>query len=64
LQYSHLQAYYTHHTNLRPFDELNALSSKITQYIIKYKQKWERSVKESDEREKMRDSDEEIKCNG
>jgi hypothetical protein len=28
------------------------------------KQKWERSVKKSDERDKMRESDEEIKCNG
>jgi hypothetical protein len=29
--------------------------TKIAQYVIKYKQKWERAVKKSDE---------EIKCNG
>jgi hypothetical protein len=31
--------------------------TKIVQYLIKYKQKWERAVK-SDERGEMRDSDE------
>jgi hypothetical protein len=38
--------------------------TKVTQYLIKYKQKWERAVKKSDERDEMRESDEEIKCNG
>jgi hypothetical protein len=38
--------------------------TKIAQYVIKYKQKWERTVKKSDERYEMRESDEEIKCNG
>jgi hypothetical protein len=32
--------------------------TRIAQYLIKYKQKWERSVKKSDERDKMRESDE------
>jgi hypothetical protein len=32
--------------------------TKIAQYLIKYKQKWERPAKESDERDKMRESDE------
>jgi hypothetical protein len=36
--------------------------TKIAQYLIKYKQKWERTVKKSDERDEM--SDKEIKCNG
>jgi hypothetical protein len=36
----------------------------IAQYLIKYKQKRERAVKKSDERDEMRASDEEIKCNG
>jgi hypothetical protein len=31
--------------------------TKITQYIIKYKQKYERAVKKSDERDEMRESD-------
>jgi hypothetical protein len=31
--------------------------TKIAQYLIKYKQKWERSVKKSDKRYKMRESD-------
>jgi hypothetical protein len=38
--------------------------TKIAQYLIKYKQKWERAVKKIDERDEMRDSDEEIKFNG
>jgi hypothetical protein len=38
--------------------------TKTGQYLIKYKQKWERVVKKSDERDEMRESDEEIKCNG
>jgi hypothetical protein len=38
--------------------------TKNAQYIIKYKQKWERAVKKSDERDDMSKSDEEIKCNG
>jgi hypothetical protein len=38
--------------------------TKIAQYLIKYKQKWERAVKKSDERDEIRESDEEIKCNG
>jgi hypothetical protein len=38
--------------------------TKIAQYLIKYKQKWERAVKNSDKREEMRESDEEIKCKG
>jgi hypothetical protein len=38
--------------------------TKIAQYLIKCKQKWERAVKKSDERDEMRESDEEIKCNG
>jgi hypothetical protein len=37
---------------------------KIAQYLIKYKQKLERAVKKSDERDEIRESDEEIKCNG
>jgi hypothetical protein len=32
--------------------------TKIAQYLIKYKQKLERSVKKSDERDEMRESDE------
>jgi hypothetical protein len=32
--------------------------TKIAQYLIKYKQKWERAVKKSDERDEMRESDE------
>jgi hypothetical protein len=32
--------------------------TEIAQYLIKYKQKWERSVKKSDGRDEMRDSDE------
>jgi hypothetical protein len=32
--------------------------TKIAQYLIKYKQKWERTAKKSDERDKMRESDE------
>jgi hypothetical protein len=35
--------------------------TKITQYRIKYKQKWERVVKKSDERDAKRESDDEIK---
>jgi DNA-directed RNA polymerase beta' subunit len=35
--------------------------TKIAQYQIKYKQKWERAVKKSDERDEKRKSDEEIK---
>jgi hypothetical protein len=31
---------------------------KIAQYLIKYKQKWERAVKKSDKRDEMRESDE------
>jgi hypothetical protein len=38
--------------------------TKTVQYLITYKQKWERAVKKSDERDEMRESDEEIKCNG
>jgi hypothetical protein len=38
--------------------------TKIAQYLIKYNQRWERVVKKSDERDEMRESDEEIKCNG
>jgi hypothetical protein len=38
--------------------------TKTAQYLIKCKQKWERAVKKSDERDGMRDSDEETKCNG
>jgi hypothetical protein len=37
--------------------------TKTAQYVIKYKQKWKRAVKKSDERDEMRESDEEIKCN-
>jgi hypothetical protein len=37
--------------------------TKITQYVIKFKQKLERAVKKSDERDEKRKSDE-IKCNG
>jgi hypothetical protein len=37
--------------------------TKIAQYLIKYKQKWGMTVKKSDERDEMRESDE-IKCNG
>jgi hypothetical protein len=32
--------------------------TKTAQYLIKYKQKWERAVKKSDKRDEMRDSDE------
>jgi hypothetical protein len=32
--------------------------TKTAQYLIKYKQKWKRAVKKSDERDEMRDSDE------
>jgi hypothetical protein len=32
--------------------------TKIAQYLIKYKQKWERVVRKSDERDEMRESDE------
>jgi hypothetical protein len=32
--------------------------TKIAQYLIKYKQKWERAVKKSDKRDEMRESDE------
>jgi hypothetical protein len=32
--------------------------TKITQYVIKFKQKWERAVKKSDERDEKRESDE------
>jgi hypothetical protein len=32
--------------------------TKIAQYLIKYEQKWERVVKKSDERDEMRESDE------
>jgi hypothetical protein len=35
--------------------------TKIAQCLIKYKQKWERAVKKSDEIEEKRESDEEIK---
>jgi hypothetical protein len=35
--------------------------TKITQYLIKCKQKWETSVKKSDKRDEKRDSDDEIK---
>jgi hypothetical protein len=35
--------------------------TKIAQYLIKYKQKWERVVKNSDERDEKRESDDEIK---
>jgi hypothetical protein len=38
--------------------------TKTAQYLTKYKQKWERAVKKSDERDEMRESDEEIKCDG
>jgi hypothetical protein len=38
--------------------------AKIAQFIIKYEQKWERAVKKIDERDEMRESDEEIKFNG
>jgi hypothetical protein len=38
--------------------------TKIAQYIIKYKEKWERAVKKSDERDETGESEEEIKCNG
>jgi hypothetical protein len=31
--------------------------TKIAQYLIKYKQKWERVVKKSDERDEIRESD-------
>jgi hypothetical protein len=36
--------------------------TKASQYLIKYKQKLERVVKKSDERDEKRDD--EIKCNG
>jgi hypothetical protein len=32
--------------------------TKIDQYLIKYKQKWESAAKKSDERDEMRESDE------
>jgi hypothetical protein len=32
--------------------------TKTAQYLIKYKQKWERAVKKNDERDAMRESDE------
>jgi hypothetical protein len=32
--------------------------TKIAQYLIKYKQKWERAVKKRDKRDGMRESDE------
>jgi hypothetical protein len=32
--------------------------TKIAQYLIKYKQKWERAAKTSDKRDEMRESDE------
>jgi hypothetical protein len=38
--------------------------TKIAQNLIKHKQKWERAVKRSDERGEMRESDEEMNCNG
>jgi hypothetical protein len=38
--------------------------TKIAQYLITYKQKWERAIKKSDERDEIRESDEESKCNG
>jgi hypothetical protein len=38
--------------------------TKIAQYLIKYKQKWERAAKKSDKRDEMRENDEEMKCNG
>jgi hypothetical protein len=31
---------------------------------LKYTHKWGRAVKKSDKRDEMRESDEEIKCNG
>jgi hypothetical protein len=37
--------------------------TKIAQYVIKYKQKWEKAVKKSDERDEMRESDDVIICN-
>jgi hypothetical protein len=35
--------------------------TKIAQYLIKYKQIWDRSVKKSGERDEKRESDNEIK---
>jgi hypothetical protein len=35
--------------------------TKTAQHLIKYKQKWERAVKKSDERDENRESDDEIK---
>jgi hypothetical protein len=35
--------------------------TKTAQYLIKYKQKWERAVKKSDGRDEEKESDEEIK---
>jgi hypothetical protein len=35
--------------------------TKIAQYLIKYKQKWERTVKNTDERDEKRESENEIK---
>jgi hypothetical protein len=32
--------------------------TKVAEYVIKYKQKWEKAVKKSDERDEMRESDE------
>jgi hypothetical protein len=37
--------------------------TKTAQYVIKYKQKCKRTVKKSDERDEMRESDEDIKYN-
>jgi hypothetical protein len=40
--------------------------TKIAQYLTTDKEKWERAVKKSDEKDEMREreSDQEIKCNG
>jgi hypothetical protein len=35
--------------------------TKTAQYLIKYKQKWEREVNKSDERDEKMESDDEIK---
>jgi hypothetical protein len=35
--------------------------TKIAQYLIKHKQKWERAVKKRDERDEKRESDDEIR---
>jgi hypothetical protein len=37
--------------------------TKTAQYLLKYKERWERVVKKSDERDEKRESDEEIKFN-